>query len=729
VIRWLSLALTFALLIASLVFFQTHTEIEAPVAPNALLYMVADGQRELTRLPMKFTRIPDADEIKIGNEIAEAHKRPDPTDLETRQIEAYIKIVGDRVAAHAARKLPYKFHYIPENYFVNAFAIPGGHVYIGKGLLALMENEDELAAVIGHEIEHIDHYHCAERLQVQAALRKVPLGQLIALPLEIFELGYSKDQELEADREGTRLAVAAGYSADGAIQLFEAFQKMEERMRPGSKARTPQEEIAGAAVQVLTGYFRSHPASADRIAQIESLKKQENWPSIQARTLEVRYIFLAEKAVALVTSAKYTTAIETANASLQLHPGYAPALGALARAKCALRDFKASAAAYHELLASHPAEADSVRTFAEQQASVAVAKKQFAMALQFVAFSLELQPDNSSSLTLLAQIKLEQSEMEAALEAGRRLAKLYPVSGSQLVQYANGASHQAFAAKNYERAARFAVFAQRLAVTRQSDLELLLAQSRFALADFPTAAQSYRKIIEADLRDEAVIDIALVRAYADALGPAPRHGEAAAEFQQSLRKRLAQRDDFAFQARMEEAGLLLMAGDESKATALTDPAAAIAYAPELAARLGLWYYRAGKLEASEKLLRRFLTQRPGDAGLQVALGWVELEKNMPADALSSFDASGDSTEPVLAGQSIARWRMGRKDEAVSGFARLIQEEPQWTNPAWVHALYGPVAAQSVTEMYAEHQRRLKKSISRPTSISSAARRRMTAPAA
>ena len=54
---------------------------------------------------------------------------------ENREIAAYISEVGARVAEHAHRKLPYKFHYIPQEEFVNAFALPGGHVFIGKGLL------------------------------------------------------------------------------------------------------------------------------------------------------------------------------------------------------------------------------------------------------------------------------------------------------------------------------------------------------------------------------------------------------------------------------------------------------------------------------------------------------------------------------------------------------------------------------------------------------------------
>ena len=106
---------------------------------------------------------------------------------------------------------------------VNAFALPGGHVFVGAGLLELMDSEDQLAAVLGHEIEHIDHYHCAERIQKERALRRLPLGDLVSLPIAVFEAGYSKDQELEADREGTRLSVESGYSATGAIRMFAKF--------------------------------------------------------------------------------------------------------------------------------------------------------------------------------------------------------------------------------------------------------------------------------------------------------------------------------------------------------------------------------------------------------------------------------------------------------------------------------------------------------------------------
>jgi predicted Zn-dependent protease len=69
--------------------------------------------------------------------------------------------------------------------------------------MELMDSEDELASVLGHEIEHIDHYHCAERVQLEARARKLRLGALAvlaAIPIEVFQVGYSKAQELEADR-------------------------------------------------------------------------------------------------------------------------------------------------------------------------------------------------------------------------------------------------------------------------------------------------------------------------------------------------------------------------------------------------------------------------------------------------------------------------------------------------------------------------------------------------
>jgi len=256
--------------------------------------------------------------------------------------------VGGRLAPYAHRKLPYRFHYVPEPYLTNAFALPGGHVFVGKGLIALMDSEDELAAVIGHEIEHIDHYHCAERIQQQQALRKVPFAELIALPIEIFEAGYSKDQELEADREGTRLVVQAGYSANGAIRMFETFQRLYEEYH--TRAKTPQQELSTVAQETLEGYFRSHPLASERIAQVQTMIASEHWEVRTERDLAIAYVFWTDRAEEALKRGAYPAAEQLAARSLLVQPAQPMALEILARAQFAQANFPTAAASFRKLL-------------------------------------------------------------------------------------------------------------------------------------------------------------------------------------------------------------------------------------------------------------------------------------------------------------------------------------------------------------------------------------------
>ena len=246
---------------------------DAPVGPQALLNFIADVQREASRVPFRLTRLSDAEEIRVGDNLAQ--EATGELGNGQGEVAAYIQEVGAKVAARAGRKLPYRFHYIPRGEFVNAFAIPGGHIFVGQGLLKQMTSEDQLASVLGHEIEHVDLYHCAERLQVEAHTRNIPLGGLVQLPIELFRAGYSKTQEFEADREGTWLAVRAGYSPYGAVRMFEKFEEL--RRTQIERAGTPQKELSNVALEILRGYFRSHPLPAERIEQIRKLIAQQGW--------------------------------------------------------------------------------------------------------------------------------------------------------------------------------------------------------------------------------------------------------------------------------------------------------------------------------------------------------------------------------------------------------------------------------------------------------------------
>lgn len=105
---------------------------------------------------------------------------------------------------------------------INAFSLPGGPVYIGEGMIYQLETEDELAAILGPEVEHIDHYRCIERLHIEAKLKNLNLemvGQLLQIPLEFWQAGYHQAEEFEADREGVRLAVDTGYSPTARLRF------------------------------------------------------------------------------------------------------------------------------------------------------------------------------------------------------------------------------------------------------------------------------------------------------------------------------------------------------------------------------------------------------------------------------------------------------------------------------------------------------------------------------
>jgi beta-barrel assembly-enhancing protease len=413
--RWILLAGICFLAIASVVVSERR-KVDVPPSPAAVLYLVADTEQELTRMPVSFTRMSDEEEIQIGNELARmyAHSEDREDSAEVGIIERYLRRVGEQVARNAHRRLPYKFHYLPDRYLINAFALPGGHVYVGGGLLELMDSEDELAAVIGHEIEHIDHYDCAERVQREQALRKIPFGGLLALPIELFEAGYSKDQELQADRDGTKLAVEAGYSANGAVRMFETFARLYEEYE--SRAKTPQEELSRVAQQTLEGYFRSHPLPSERIAQVQKLIASEGWTARPERDLAVAYIFWTAKAQGALLAKKYPQAEQLATHSLQLRPDQPKALQALALARFAQANFTGAAEAYRKILeidkTSHP---EIITAYAHALAAADRASDGRTAITQFRAWAESLEGEKPRELALsMAGLELVNGAPEAA---------------------------------------------------------------------------------------------------------------------------------------------------------------------------------------------------------------------------------------------------------------------------------------------------------------------------
>lgn len=206
--------------------------------------------------------IPDTAEIKLGESAAVKFAElqgmaPSP---QQKDIETYLQKVGEKVAAHANRKMQWTFHLDPDPRFKSAVALPGGQVFVGGGILSLMDREDELAIVLGHEIAHIDLGQVNQRISEQMQKRHLTLERLDQIPAEEWGTNYGREKETACDEEGMKLAVAAGYSPYGAVRMLEVYRYF-----------FSQDE------EMKTRYL---PAIVDRIASASVLIEKQGWKNL-----------------------------------------------------------------------------------------------------------------------------------------------------------------------------------------------------------------------------------------------------------------------------------------------------------------------------------------------------------------------------------------------------------------------------------------------------------------
>lgn len=169
--------------------------------------------------------VTDSEEIALGAALAaqfNAERGISPMEQDQR-FEAYLQKIADTLGGHSRRHLPWRIHYDPNPGFGSGFALPGGHVVIGGGILALMKTEDEAAAVIAHEIMHIDLGQVSDRLATLMAEGHRAVSDVSQWKWQEFGQSYGAAKENLCDYEGARLAVQAGYSPYGIQTLLETF--------------------------------------------------------------------------------------------------------------------------------------------------------------------------------------------------------------------------------------------------------------------------------------------------------------------------------------------------------------------------------------------------------------------------------------------------------------------------------------------------------------------------
>jgi predicted Zn-dependent protease len=235
-----------------------------PVKTVLLLFLCATMTR--AQGPLASPSLTDADEIRLGQALADdfvSQEGMQPTP-QTRKIEEYLQSVGDRVTSYAHRKIPYRFHFDPSPSFRSAVGLPGGQVFVGAGILAYMDSEDQLAMVLGHEVEHIDLNQCRDRLIKVLADQHLTINDAQKLKVDPFLPGYGHEGELAADREGVLLAMRAGYSADAAIRLLQTYIILGQQMPNTPKEARENLERRIAQIRAVSSGSKSTKPSAEK---------------------------------------------------------------------------------------------------------------------------------------------------------------------------------------------------------------------------------------------------------------------------------------------------------------------------------------------------------------------------------------------------------------------------------------------------------------------------------
>ena len=215
-----------------------------------------------------FSIITETQEIEIGRRAdLEIQKRYGA--LDDPALQAYVVSVGRRVIeAPGVRPYPYRFLVLdsPE---VNAFAVPGGYVYVTRGMLAALASEAELAGILGHEIGHVSNRDGAQQLTKGLGLQVLTLGLAVASPggrenagawMQVMNqlstlilLGYSREAELEADGAAIAYLHSAGYDPQGVPRVLRRLRQ--------------RERLGGVT---YPGVLSTHPDSGTRIARADT---------------------------------------------------------------------------------------------------------------------------------------------------------------------------------------------------------------------------------------------------------------------------------------------------------------------------------------------------------------------------------------------------------------------------------------------------------------------------
>ncbi len=223
-----------------------------------------------------FMMISEEQEINLGKkyhqQILKQYKLYDDPEL-----QAYVTRLGEELAEKSHRNNLFYHFYVIDSPIVNAFALPGGYIYISRGILAYMNSESELAGVLGHELGHVTARHSAKAISKQQltgilataaviATGTRAAGDLSSILGSAVISGYGRAAELESDRLGAEYIAAVGYDPEDMIDVIGILKDQEEF----EKQRAKEEDRQPRAYH---GVFATHPRNDDRLQEVIAAAK------------------------------------------------------------------------------------------------------------------------------------------------------------------------------------------------------------------------------------------------------------------------------------------------------------------------------------------------------------------------------------------------------------------------------------------------------------------------
>ncbi len=208
----------------------------------AVLALAASGcigsQFNLATRREEYTITSTEKEVEVGRKLA-AQVREELTIAADDPLQARVRAIGERIVAVCDRKeLVYSFSVV-EDAEVNAFSLPGGYVFVNNGLIKKATSDDELAAVIAHEVAHITARHSVKRYEGRLGAQLARLAALasrqgqavagVSTALQAAQLSYARQDELEADRLAVRYLQAAGFNPRAMLTFLETLREVHQQ--------------------------------------------------------------------------------------------------------------------------------------------------------------------------------------------------------------------------------------------------------------------------------------------------------------------------------------------------------------------------------------------------------------------------------------------------------------------------------------------------------------------